>query len=526
VIERPRRPSLVGGAPAGYGWHLHTRRLSLLVVTLLAGCSRSFVRPDMAQHGFRELRSTHFVVTTDLPAERAEAHVDELEALWSVLTASYAALISSAPAVREPVRVIHLADCDDFDQVIWSPGIGGFVMPSLDFEEQRTVVTCEQRFVGHEIVAHELAHDFNDAYLGVTPTWLNEGLATYFQTVEVAAGRATIGRKSALDNLSFLRDREYPGTRALVGMDSERFHAQEGRDHYIASWKLVHLLLDTSPELEARFRDYLSRLVAGVTSSEAWTQAMHGIEPQLERDYEGYLRRPELRAYTLPAPVQTRAAATSRLLGAGEAHALWAELQTMRLLHDKAGERDASIVDRQLDLAERAEPSSPQLAFWRAATAYYLHDDQGAVALLRGYLAAHPDDVRAWLGLVEVELDVAIPDATTGLEATVPPGLDAFESDVRELLRRATQARELITVAEYYLYRHQPEVGLNFAVRALALDSSCYRCLDVGAALLFRAGHIPEALAQAERALNALSEGAASPRLRARLDAYRAAARR
>jgi hypothetical protein len=71
----------------------------------------------------------------------------------------------------------------------------------------------------------------------------------------------------------------------------------------------------------------------------------------------------------------------------------------------------------------------------------------------------------------------------------------------------------------------EPQVGLNFAVRAVGLDRGCFRCLDMTAGLLYQSGRFAEALAEGEKALALLRDGARAPQLRARVARYREAAR-
>lgn len=94
-------------------------------------------------------------------------------------------------------------------------------------------------------IIHELTHIFLNYYLDKIPLWLDEGIATYMQTVQILRGRLKQGRPD-YDYLKEYRraiqTRRQIAFTELMGLDSEQ-DAKFTYLHYSESWALVHCLL-------------------------------------------------------------------------------------------------------------------------------------------------------------------------------------------------------------------------------------------------------------------------------------------
>jgi len=506
--------------------------MALVVVAVLLGCAcggPQRIRPGIAKREWRELRSRHFRLTTDLPKEKAIARVRELEELWYALAALYVIVAPEQEPPRMTIQVVHLRSRGEFEALIWLPKIRGFVSDTVDFEEAPLVVTCEAFEGRTEILLHELAHNFNHIYFPHSPVWLNEGLATFYQTVTVEKGEAVVGRPSITDRWFYWGHSWItPSLAKLLSMDSDTFY-EGGRLNYFAAWKLVHLLSSGSEDYHWRFRRYLSLLGQGATGAAAWADAFHGLPfEKISSAYAKHQRRHRLRLWRIP--IRDRAPSSRvavRRLRAGEVHALWAELQMVRIRASKKKHPSLEAVRKHLDFAARSDPDWDGVDFWRAAFVFYFskrgdgHTDPGA--LLDRYLEREPLDSRARLGAVRVGLRAVVPEDYAGF-GPEPPGLAGLEERVRALVRVSQSVEELHQVAWYFALRKNFITGLGFARRALAQDPGCARCVDTLALLLYHAGRPAEALAAQERAINMLDEEEPSEGMRKRLERYRKAA--
>lgn len=504
------------------------RATAVLLAGALTGClGVTGVRRSIAKRSWFELRSEHFDLVTDLSRERAEARVRDLEQLWQALADMYVLVVPDRAPPRARMRSILFRDCAEFRDVLWLEGVVGYVERSRDFEAKPTVVTCEEMPTRSRILLHELAHTFNYYYFSDTPPWLNEGLATYFQTLEVEGGKAILGRLPWHDVGFWLRPKWLPSLKRLLALDYDQFYAGKRRRNYFAAWKLVHLLNNYSDDYHARFQRFLAAVARGTDRMEAWRLAFRGIPfDKLSQQYKDYQYRQQIRLYTTPYELREPPSPPSaRKLRVGEVHAMWAELQIVRAFNDKAARPDLRAARIHVELAAKQDPSWSGALFWRGVVEYWqavaTGKRTGAVGLLRRYVAAEPDSARGWLGLVAARLNAVVPSGFSGLEPRPPAGLDALEDDVRELARRASTFAELNLVAYYFALRRQPETGFNFARRALERDPRCAACLDTLALLLYELGRYREALSFQERAIAVMAEQKPSAGARKRLEHYR-----
>jgi hypothetical protein len=480
------------------------RRL-LPLLLLAAGCAHSLVRADIHQRGWFLVETEHISLRTDLPRMPAYLRALSLEDEWDALARNYDLLAPGATRPTGRFAVIHFARCADFDQIRPRAG-GGFV---IAIDSEGVAITCAQR--RSDGLVHELAHIFNHHYFGL-PRWLDEGLATYYETIELWLHKLVVGkvpgvatfvlrRRDPLLDLGDLR-----ALRAETFYDSDREFA-----NYTSAWKLVHLLSNTTPERLRAFRRYLAALRGGVPESTAWQQA--GLdEPALNLAgaYRSYAERGHVRQLTSPFVWHNLPAKRMRSLRPGEAHILWATL--VRLTRP-------DLVASQLEFAEKADPDWPGLLYWRAQ----LLRPRDEVDLLRAYVARRPDDEKGRWALVRARIRRATVEQD-GLPVASQDELSLARGDVRALIEHSSQPLALNTVAWYYAVRREPNIGLNFAMRAVQAEPACADCWDTLALLYFEAGKVDLAIQAQERAVGTYAERVPGE-VRSRLQLYRDARR-
>jgi hypothetical protein len=187
-----------------------------------------------------------------------------------------------------------------------------------------------------------------------------------------------------------------------------------------------------------------------------------------------------------------------------------------------------------LDRIDREDPSWSGRLYWRAVVERYSPARPGQLApaaLLRQYVQREPRDPQGWYALVSAELQQSLPSGHLGVEPDPPPALEKMEDDVLSLVRSSGDPRHLNLIGWYYALRHRPKTGLNFALRALAMEPGFADCWDTLALLYYRSGRLGDALAAQRRAaalatLASEAGGGVPPTIQARLDFYEKAAAR
>jgi hypothetical protein len=201
-------------------------------------------------------------------------------------------------------------------------------------------------------------------------------------------------------------------------------------------------------------------------------------------------------------------------LNDAEVHLQWADLRAWR--------SPGGFQRAQADLAEAEArlPGSPECAYWRARFAAVTGSGPAPAPLLRGLVSARLNQPRYWAALAELLLEEQ-------RQAALSPTreLDRVAAQLATLARTATAWR---LVAEYQLLKAGPQpaaagAGVDAARRALALDSSCWRCADVLGALLHRAGRLEDAIEATQLAVRLVPDSSleASAAMRERLEHYR-----
>src|SRR6267143_1268852 len=129
--------------------------------------------------GWREYRSKHFVLDTDLKPEAVERLVRTLEKMHAL---EVQALVGEQVELPGHLRVVALSDPGDYRELIGSANVGGyFKVTSLD--EPVIVLPVVGFEADPETVAHELAHYISWYLYPRQPRWFSEGLAAFVQTV-------------------------------------------------------------------------------------------------------------------------------------------------------------------------------------------------------------------------------------------------------------------------------------------------------------------------------------------------------
>lgn len=414
-----------------------------------------------------EVTTEHFVLRTDLPPDDARKAAADLELIRSALLA--AAWHSSKEAGGR-TQVVELADDRELREFA-KKGLEGFVASDA-FDEPIMVVTASQE--EQQIFKHELSHVVTRGYLVSKPRWVDEGIATYLETLKLdrGSGNFEVGRLSR-DRLAFLR--AYPVldyTSVLhTGREAELMDAQAGYAFESAAWLIVHYLVDTRPQ---RFDAFLGRLARGERADQAFQAEFIDLdEATLRSAIATYWKSGlaqigtgHVQPWTGPIELQP--------MDPAEVYALRADLFRLAPGY-RIGERTGPM-QAEIDRALAIDPGNPR--------ALELSRDADPAPAI----AAHPDDWRTWVLVADRKKDPA-----------------AIEKAARLAPENAgVLARLAITDAN----RGAASQALAHALRAAELAPGRSDILDVLAQALSVNKRCDDARDVEQRAIDALSDAA------------------
>lgn len=244
----------------------------LLMSLLCSGCQTTPKATYSADRPSRyTVRTSSFVVHSDIPMEASDPIVLELEDLQQQITASL-----QLPEQRDPVVLYLFSDEVTYRyymQTTWSslpPRRAYFVgtpreLAVYSFRSPRM----------QEDLRHEFTHGILHACLNTVPLWLDEGLAEYF---EVRGTQPGAPHREHLAELQTARDEGWgPDLFQLESIQDFRYLTQ--RD-YAQSWGWVHYMLHG----DAAAREALLAYIAELRS----TSLPGRLLPALEKSQPNY----------------------------------------------------------------------------------------------------------------------------------------------------------------------------------------------------------------------------------------------
>ncbi|HLK93797.1 MAG TPA: hypothetical protein VKZ18_28150 [Polyangia bacterium] len=236
-------------------------------------------------------------------------------------------------------------------------------------------------------LAHELAHELIAWFMPLAPPWLNEGLATFLETLRYdrVSGKATLGEPSPRARIVA---EPMPAAALLAAREPPTGREVEFEDR---AWLLVHYLIDERLLAFERFQTELIRLRP---PAEAWAAALPELRPaDLDVTLDGYRRSD--RCHILRLPVQVSEAQISvRLMADGEVHAVRALLFETSMAPGVMPDHSAA----QSEVAESLRVDSTNVEALAMRFFWFSNGPrpEERSALAARALAAHPDAWLAW----------------------------------------------------------------------------------------------------------------------------------
>lgn len=474
-------------------------RLLLLASLPILGCAHGPRAPPLT--GWRELRSTHFLLRTDLPEGSARTTLDKLEALRLWLQAAWSTG-GDSPGSSDAMVLDSGAELVGFTEM---PGMATTTRRGpLLVAAGTDAVLFGDRSPGLPVLAHEVAHELIRRRMPGAPRWFHEGLAGYLQTVTpledrrvrfgyVEADRPPPKGGTLLEAMAEYRHKPevtLAGTgllfpRRLLSLDETASRGWETAseadltDLYLSARLWVYLLRTEEPgRMHA-----LERALAGDTPWRvAWAELRSGLD--VARLTEKFWRLvqaggwpSEVRMVDRTPPAE--AAVVERTLPPWEVHLALADLWTVAAAA-QGGEERTRAARAELEAAARAAPdeASPQVRLAELET-----DPEARLERAEVIARGHPDSPEAAVFLARVLRDdgrdrpgraraiaraVALapedPDALTAEAAQ-----EARAGDVPGALR---SARRAVTLAPW------SPTAFRVLANLLAATARCEEALD------------------------------------------------
>lgn len=479
---------------------LVARRFALGILLTAAqassGCGPALLCPERGGAAWRELRTPHFVVRTDLDAKDARALATDFEERFHVLTR---AVFTASRPIEERAEVIAFASGRQLRAVAPKDGVVAFVRPAEAVRALPgpTIVLAAERDPFGPILDEEtralvssiLTRWILFHYVPQAPRWLREGLAHYCQTMDISGDRVVVGRPiwSTLSTAVSL-----PRVSQILTAGPEAFRAADRNkslSYQAGAWLLVHVL---ASDQGSRFGAYLNGLARAGAPQEAWSAAFGGFDPdRLENSYRARARAATVPGRILPIPQALGAPLIEEApMSHRDVHLLWA-----RLHGDRPERAEAALAELAADGANDAE-----VLFERALIEVRRKRRPEALELARRAAALAPDQRNlALLGTL------LMPKLVPAVANPAP-----LEPELAQIIERltpvATASGPLAVLARAHLVAGRDVEARGYAERAVTAAPTCWRCQFLLALVRLRCGDLAGARGSIERAWGLLTD--------------------
>ncbi|HET7504353.1 MAG TPA: hypothetical protein VFK02_25200 [Kofleriaceae bacterium] len=168
----------------------------LWMVAMWTACAP--VVPSLPSQGgaaWVEIKSDHFTLWTDASPARGRQLVDDLERRRQIITAAMGQASSGATAFVIALR-------NSRERAAFMPlEFVGKAWNAYNITGQPGIFIAADQNDRDHVISHEMSHVVSFGVLPLQPAWLAEGIATYFEMVDVGEGDTSvkIDRHHAVD---------------------------------------------------------------------------------------------------------------------------------------------------------------------------------------------------------------------------------------------------------------------------------------------------------------------------------------
>lgn len=355
---------------------------------VLAACGAA-VPPVPGKGGpaWIELTSEHFTVWTDASPARGRELIREMERLRQIVVG---VVFQSVPTSGRDL-VIALRDDDELTALSPTGEPRAYAMPAQSplWQPAFVLSAFSNRDREDRTIAHELTHAISYAVVHHQPRWLAEGMAEYFETVELDPDRTTadIGVAPQYRGQPIQMAHLMPIARLFAWAAPARNEARE----YSTAWALFTFLINEHRAELGRYTQLLdssfdARATPADRAARAWSEAFPSLPIST---VDGVLQQWLVTGHHLVLHVNVQLQTwpiTERSLGDADVYAV------RGLLRVAVGNQEAQA-HQDLAAALATEPTN---VLARLLTVVLDHakltPEDG-----RALTVAHEDDWRAWL---------------------------------------------------------------------------------------------------------------------------------
>jgi tetratricopeptide (TPR) repeat protein len=368
--------------------------LGLTLVAPLRGEEPPVRIPPPGQKWFAA-ESPNFQYVTDCSERNTRDLAKGFEVFRQVLTQITPGLRTGRYSLQSavPTYVYLFDNTKDFDAFAGSKGWSGFFHATA---HGNFVAVAAGRPQARQIVYHEYMHYFVRNNFPNTPSWVNEGLAEFYSTIQVIGQEAVLGKP--LEGHLYTLKHQPPIPMGRLTSQVMNLHDEsneEVRAHYYASaWLAVHYLLAGNDARRSQLGIYLEMLRAGIPGAEAFRRAFKCEPAALDQEMLVYRSQVLNRYQTLIVGLGSLAASERFTFGPlPRAEALG----RLSMLAGDGGRTEAlAMALCSASLAE--DPANGAAHYGRALLAYNHHRWVEAATELEAVVLARPKDVSAhWL---------------------------------------------------------------------------------------------------------------------------------
>jgi len=350
------------------------------LLLLLAGCGAALPPlPSQGGPAWRELSSMHFTLWTDAPAARGRELVQQMEWLRSII---YGVAFPDLPPGG---KTLVVAFRDIRESRVFTPPYHDAFATSGGPLRRPMIVMPADAYGDEHVVTHELTHAISYNAIHAQPRWFAEGLASFFETIDLDMARGTVdvGGLRREMRASIDRDGIFSSGRMLA---CDRMACTDDYRFYATAWTMYAYLHYKHPAELARFELALGNM----PPEQAWQQTMTELPTQaLDHELTQYLL---YGGYTIAHfNIEKRQwPIAERPLADADVDAIRALLHWMR---------DAKSPDAERELAA-ALAADPTHVLANVLDAH-VHKRTPSLDRARAVTLAHPDDFLAWLLLAQ-----------------------------------------------------------------------------------------------------------------------------
>jgi Flp pilus assembly protein TadD len=349
------------------------RRVLRAAVAILLPCCGAVGAGD-PNLGWIEVRSPHFVVSSNAGEKEGRRIADQFEQIRALFHAEFASLRVD-PA--QPVLILAAKNENTMKMLLpedWE--VKGHVHPAGLYQqgEDKHYVILRLDSAGDNPF-HALYHEYTHALLHLNftelPLWLDEGLAEFYGNSRLGEKESRVGTIDET-HLYILSQNKLLPIETLLNVEQGSPYYNEANQasvFYAESWALVHyMLLDPEAQQRQLLKNFFAAWDKSGNQIDAAQQAFGDLK-HFGQEIERYSRQGRFRFAVYKNGQQAADKTYSvRGLSAGEVVALRGDCATHRKMMEQAR-----------PLVEQAVRTEPNLAIAHEALGYYLYrkEDQG-----------------------------------------------------------------------------------------------------------------------------------------------------